>query len=84
MAQVGADGCLLTTPVNVYYTCGHIIVGYVYLPLQGDPTFMVRRPNNLQGEHFHLVRKLEDLPTLLAAKGQSLPTQLMVEGADIS
>ena len=57
MAQVGADGCLLTTPVNVYYTCGHIIVGYVYIPLQGDPTFMVRRPNNLTGNHFCQVRK---------------------------
>ena len=34
MAQVGADGCLLTTPVNVYYTCGHIIIGYVYITLQ--------------------------------------------------
>lgn len=84
MAQVGADGCLLTTPVNVYYTCGHIIIGYVYIPLQGEPTFMVRRPNNIVGEHFHLVRKLEELPTLLAAKGQSLPTNLLVEGDDIS
>ena len=84
MAQVGADGCLLTTPVNVYYTCGHIIVGYVYLPLQGEPTFMVRRPNNITGEHFHLVRKLEDLPALLAQKGQSLPKTLLVEGDDIS
>ena len=63
MAQVGADGCLLTTPVNVYYTCGHVIVGYVYLPLQGEPTYMVRRPNNITAENFYLVRKLEELPT---------------------
>ena len=84
MEQVGADACLLTTPVNVYYTCGNIIIGYVYLPLQGDPTFLVRRPNNMVGEHFHLVRKLEELPALLAEKGQSLPTTLLVEGDDIS
>lgn len=84
MAQVGADACLLTTPVNVYYTCGHIIIGYVYLPLQGDPTFMVRRPNNLVGDHFQMVRKLEELPALLAAKGQSMPKTLLVEGDDIS
>ena len=84
MEQVGADACLLSTPVNVYYTCGHIIIGYVYIPMQGDPTFMVRRPNNIVGEHFHLVRKLEDLPALLAAKGQSLPNTLLVEGDDIS
>ena len=84
MEQVGADACLLSTPVNVYYTCGHIIIGYVYIPMQGDPTFMVRRPNNITGEHFHLVRKLEELPVLLAAKGQSLPNTLLVEGDDIS
>lgn len=84
MEQVGADACLLTTPVNVYYTCGNIIIGYVYLPLQGNPTFLVRRPNNMVGEHFHLVRKLEELPAILAEKGQSLPTTLLVEGDDIS
>lgn len=84
MAQAGADGCLLSTPVNVYYTCGHIIVGYVYIPLNGEPTFLVRRPNNLRGAHFHHIRKLEELPTLLAAKGQSLPKTLMVEGDEIS
>ena len=50
MQQMNADGCLLTVDVNLYYTTGRLFNGYFYLPVEGDPSFFVKRPNDLKGE----------------------------------
>ena len=51
MQEKGADGCLLTNGINLFYTTGHIYSGYFYLPAEGEPWYFVKRPNGLIGEH---------------------------------
>ena len=45
MQEKGADGCLLTNGINLFYTTGHIYSGYFYLPAEGEPWYFVKRPN---------------------------------------
>ena len=48
MAKMGMDACLLTVDVNLYYTTGQIYSGYFYLPVDGEPWFLIKRPNGFQ------------------------------------
>ena len=41
MAKMGMDACLLTVDVNLYYTTGQIYSGYFYLPVDGEPWFLI-------------------------------------------
>ena len=42
----GADAILITSNTNMYYAVGQIVMGYLYIPVVGDPVLFVRRPNN--------------------------------------
>jgi Xaa-Pro aminopeptidase len=46
------------------------------------PVIFIRRPNNFEGENVHYIRKPEDIPGILAALGQALPTAKMLIEAD--
>ena len=48
MAKMDMDACLLTVDVNLYYTTGQIYSGYFYLPVDGEPWFLIKRPNGFQ------------------------------------
>ena len=69
MAKMGMDACLLTVDVNLYYTTGQIYSGYFYLPVDGEPWFLIKRPNGLSGHQVEYIRKPEDIPTLFAERG---------------
>ena len=84
LKSVGADACLLTTSVNVYYATGRIIIGYVYIDIDGNVLSLVRRPNNVVGENVFFIRKVEQLAEILSSQGIAMPRKMVVEGDEIS
>lgn len=84
LKSVGADACLLTTSVNIYYATGRIIIGYVYIDIDGNVLSLVRRPNNVVGENVFFIRKVEQLPEILGNQGIEMPKKMVVEGDEIS
>lgn len=83
MFKEGIDAALITTNVNLIYTFGQVVSGYLYLPLHAPARLFVKRPASLIGEHIHAIRKPEQLPELLAQCGLPMPTRLMLEGDEL-
>lgn len=84
MAQQGIDAALFTCNVNLIYTYGQVVSGYLYLPLNDSARLFIKRPNNIEGEHIRPIRKPEQLPDLLTEQGLPLPQRLMLEGNELS
>lgn len=84
MAQQGIDAALFTCNVNLIYTYGQVVSGYLYLPLNDSARLFIKRPNNIEGEHVCPIRKPEQLPDLLTELGLPLPQCLMLEGDELS
>lgn len=84
MAKKGIDAALITCNVNLIYTYGSVISGYLYLPLNAPARLFVKRPNNIEGEHIAYIRKPEQLPELIKESGLPLPTKMMLEGDELS
>ena len=83
MAQQEIDAAIITCNVNLVYTCGRVVSGYFYLPLQQPARLFVKRPNDLKGEFVAPIRKPEQLPDLLEEQGLPLPKRLMLEGDEL-
>lgn len=84
MAQQNIDAALITCNVNLIYTYGRVVSGYLYLPLHSPALLFIKRPNNIDGEHVHPIRKPEQITDLLKEKGLPLPQKLMLEGDELS
>lgn len=80
MAQQEIDAALIACNVNLIYTYGRVVSGYLYLPLNAPARLFIKRPNNIEGEHIHPIRKPEQLPDLLKECGLPIPARLMLEG----
>ena len=80
MAQQGIDAALITCNVNLIYTYGCVVSGYLYLPLNAPARLFIKRPNDIEGEHIHPIRKPEQITGLLKECGLPLPVKLMLEG----
>lgn len=76
----GADALLLSTSVNLLYVLDRVFNGYFYLTATGEVLFFVKRPLGLGGEQTVYIRKPEDIPAQLQARGWKLPQRLAVEG----
>lgn len=61
MAQQGIDAALITCNVNLLYTYGRVVSGYLYLRLTLPPS-VYKAPDKLSGEHIFSVRKPEQIP----------------------
>jgi Xaa-Pro aminopeptidase len=83
MAQQHIDAALIACNVNLLYTCGQIINGYLYLPLGSPAHLFVKRPNTMTGEHVHPIRKPEQIPAILQEQGFPIPGTLMLEGDEL-
>lgn len=83
MAQREIDAALITCNVNLIYTYGRVVSGYLYLPLNAPARLFLKRPNNIEGEHIHAIRKPEQLPELLKECGLPIPARLMLEGDEL-
>lgn len=84
MAQQEIDAALITCNVNLIYTYGRVVSGYLYLPLHAPARLFIKRPNNMVGEYVHPIRKPEQLPELLMECGLSIPSRLMLEGDELA
>lgn len=66
MQTKGIDALVLSTNVNLYYLFGRIFSGIAYIPAEGNPSYLVRRPLGYEGVPFvHYIRKVEDLAGLV-------------------
>ena len=83
MAQQGIDAALITCNVNLIYTYGRVVSGYLYLPLNAPARLFIKRPNDIEGEHIHPIRKPEQITGLLKECGLPLPVKLMLEGDEL-
>lgn len=83
MALQGIDAALITCNVNLIYTYGHVVSGYLYLPLHSPALLFFKRPSNITGEHAFSIRKPEQIIDLLKENKVPLPTKLMLEGDEI-
>lgn len=84
MAQKGIDAALIACNVNLLYTYGEIVSGYLYLPLHSPALLFVKRPNNISGEHVFSIRKPEQIIDLLKENSLPMPAKLMLEGSELS
>ena len=83
MVQQDIDAALITCNVNLIYTYGRVVSGYLYLPLNAPARLSLKRPNDIEGEHIHSIRKPEQISELLKEYGLPLPTKLMLEGDEL-
>ena len=79
MSEMGVDACIIASNVNIYYLTGTVFAGCVYLPVTGEPIFFVRRPVGMTGDKIIYIRKPEDIPALLEAKGITFPKHILME-----
>lgn len=83
MREEGADGCLLTMNMNLYYVSGKVFNGYFYLPAEGKPYWFVKRLTIPETERVHAIRKPEQLPGLFHTLGLPQPRRLLLEGDEL-
>lgn len=61
MAEKSIDALLISDNANKYYLTGRVFSGYVYLPLEGEPIYFVKRPVTLHGDGVVAIRKPEEI-----------------------
>ncbi len=83
MDQQNIDAALIACNVNLLYTYGQIISGYLYLPLHAPARIFVKRPNNIKGEFVFSIRKPEQIVEILQEEGLPMPKKLMLEGDEL-
>lgn len=84
MAAHHIDAALISCNVNLLYTYGQIINGYLYLPLHAPARIFVKRPNTLSGEFVYPIHKPEQITGILRENNIEAPATLMLEGDELS
>ncbi len=84
IASAGADACLITSSVNIYYLFGKIFDGYLYVLPEGEPLYFVKRPIGIVGDNVIYVHKPELIAEHLSKRGIDLPKKLMFESDVVS
>lgn len=77
--ETGADACLLTTNVNLFYITGCIYTGYYYLSKSGTEFNFVKRANSTSLDNTISIRKPEQIVEELLKNGQKLPEKVLLE-----
>ena len=54
MVQQDIDAALITCNVNLIYTYGRVVSGYLYLPLNAPARLFLKRPNAVSYTHLTL------------------------------
>jgi Xaa-Pro aminopeptidase len=83
LAKTGADACLVSTNVNLYYCTGRIFTGYLYIPVEGTPVAMVKA-GNMEGTAVVPLRKPEQVPEIISAAGYPQPKNILLELGETS
>lgn len=79
LREQGADACLLTTNVNIFYATGGIYTGFCYIPVEGKPLHFIKSPNSEVLENSVLIHKPEQITTFLAERNILLPKNIFLE-----
>lgn len=79
IASQNIDALCVCDNADIYYCCGRVFSGYVYIPARGEAIYFVRRPVDLTGEGVEYIRKPEDIPMVLVRRGYKLPANLGME-----
>lgn len=77
--EVGADACILTTNVNLFYISGCIYTGYYYLSKDGNAYNFVKREGDILPEKSIMIRKPEQITEELLKLGEPLPGKMLLE-----
>ena len=80
----GADACIISSPVNIYYLCDFIFDGYLYITPESESILFVKRPQSLDLPNIYYVRKPEQMPEYLEELGIALPKRVMLENDYVS
>ncbi|MDE5645472.1 MAG: Xaa-Pro peptidase family protein [Muribaculaceae bacterium] len=83
MVEARLDAVLVGSTVNLFYLTGGVCRGYMYIPVDREPVFFVIPPAEPVGEIFSQIRKPEQIPDLLAAKGYDIPARIGLEFDDL-
>jgi Xaa-Pro aminopeptidase len=80
----GAEACLLSVDVNLFYVTGRVFAGYLYVPAEGDPVAFVKRPADFSGDvNVVFIRKPEQMADYFASQGLRLPGTLLLETDEV-
>lgn len=66
LKEEGIDAFIGASSVATLYFFGQVFSGLVYIPQQGEPIYLIRRPQSF-GEHqgLHYIRKIEQLSEIV-------------------
>lgn len=84
MRRCGADGCLLSGGVNLFYVTGVMYNGYFYIGQEGEPFFFIKRPNGLQEDNLFYIHKPEQIPDIFVEHDIPMPHKLMLEADELT
>ena len=84
MFATGAQALLIADNANLYYLCGAVFRGYIYLPLEGRPVMFIMRPVGIEGPDVVYIRKPEQIPAELERLGLPKAEVLGLEEDDLS
>ncbi|MDR1763897.1 MAG: Xaa-Pro peptidase family protein [Dysgonamonadaceae bacterium] len=84
LSEAGADACIITTNVNIYYLTGKVFTGFIFLPAEGEMLCFVQRPVVIEDEFTIQIRKPEEIPAILENREIALPKTLYLESGQIT
>lgn len=84
MEESGVEALIVSDNTSLCYLAGQIFAGAIYITLGRDPLFFVRRPVGLEGDDVVYIRKVEQIPALLAERGYPVPRRVALEGDVLS
>jgi len=73
------DAILVSDTANIFYLCGRVFAGFAYIPAEGEPLWLVRRPVELTGDRCSYIHKPENIPAHLESSGLAMPRRLGLE-----
>lgn len=82
--KLQADACIITSPVNLFYLCGYIVDGYLFIQPDGEPILFVKRPDGIEEDNVIYIRKPELIPDFLCERNIQLPKKLLLENDVLS
>ena len=84
MRNEKVDAILVTSNANMFYAIGQVVMGYLYIPVDGAPILFVQRPSGLEiaagsALSLHYVRKPEQIAEIMRELRIPFPQSLMLE-----
>lgn len=79
MSVLGIQNALIGTNTNLFYLTGRIFSGYIYITLERDPIYFVKRPIIARGKNVINIRKPENIAEALIKIGFKLPESMGLE-----